>query len=52
MAVHIRPVDFDLVDELIASGDLDGSVRSKIATFTLENTALEWDVSNGFGCTK
>ncbi len=52
MAVHIRPVDFDLVDELIASGDLDSAVRSKISTFTLENTVLEWNASKGFGCTK
>ncbi len=52
MAVHIRPVDFDVVDELIASGDLGAAIRDKIQTFTLQNTVLEWTSSKGFGCVK
>jgi hypothetical protein len=42
MRVRVRPVDFDLVDELVASGDLDPAVRDRIPTFTLGHTELEW----------
>ncbi len=52
MAVHIRPIDLDVADELIASGDLDSKVRDELPTFTLQNTVLEWTSAKGFGCVK
>lgn len=42
MVAHIRPVDFDFVDDLIATGDVDASIRSKLATFTVAGTSLVW----------
>jgi nitrate/TMAO reductase-like tetraheme cytochrome c subunit len=43
MAVHIRPLDVDILEDLLASGDLtDRSLLDKIATFTLASTELEW----------
>ncbi|GAC1358327.1 MAG: hypothetical protein NVSMB47_11280 [Polyangiales bacterium] len=41
-AVHIRPVDFDFVDDLIGSGDLDPALRAKVTTFTLAGSEREW----------
>ena len=48
--VHIRPVDYDFVDDLIASGDLDPSYRAKVTTFTLSGTVLEWTKDLGPTC--
>ena len=42
MRVKIRPVDFDLVDDLVASGDLDPTVAERIPTFTVAATTLRW----------
>lgn len=42
MRVKIRPIDFDLVDELVASGDLDPATAERIPTFTLASTVLRW----------
>jgi hypothetical protein len=51
MVVHIRPIDVDLVDDLVASGDLaDPTLSSKIVTFSLASTRLEWRAARGFGC--
>lgn len=44
MAVKLRSFPLELVDELVASGDLDPSYRDAIPTFTLGPTALEWTV--------
>jgi cytochrome c5 len=41
-AVHLRPVSLAVLDDLIASGDLDLEVRDTIPTFTPPPTALEW----------
>jgi len=48
--VHIRPVDFDLVDDLVASGDLDAAIRSQLTTFTLGPSEVEWTPDRGFTC--
>jgi hypothetical protein len=48
--VHIRPVDHDFVDDLVASGDLDASFKAKVTTFTLAGTVLTWNASLGPGC--
>ncbi len=42
MRVRLRPFGLDVLDSLIASGDLDPAVRAEIPTFTLESTRLEW----------
>jgi hypothetical protein len=50
MRVRIRPIDHDLVDDLVASKDLDPSFKEKLNTFTLSNTVLEWKKEMGFRC--
>lgn len=42
MRVRLRPIGLDVIDDLVASGDLDASVRGRIPTFDLSSTALEW----------
>ena len=42
MRVKIRPLDFDLLDELVASGDLDPGVAAGVPTITLASTQLTW----------
>ncbi|WP_050433353.1 multiheme c-type cytochrome [Chondromyces crocatus] len=48
--VHIRPMDFDLIDTLVESGDLDPAIRSELPTFTLRNTEVTWTPDRGFVC--
>jgi hypothetical protein len=48
--VHVRPIDYDVIDDLIGSGDLDASVRSAIPTFTLRSTEVVWRASDGRTC--
>jgi len=50
MIVHARAIDFDVLGDLVASGDLDPSVASAMPTFDLDGTKLEWDLANGYGC--
>ncbi len=51
IAVHMRPFDLDLIEDLLASGDLtDPTFRSKITTFTLASTKLEWSTGLGRTC--
>ncbi len=40
--LRLRPVGLDVLDSLIASGDLDPSVRDQIRTFDVAPTVLEW----------
>jgi hypothetical protein len=42
VVVHIRAVGRELIDDLIASGDLDESFRFSIPTLTLEGSRLRW----------
>ncbi|MFT3769239.1 MAG: multiheme c-type cytochrome [Minicystis sp.] len=42
MRVRLVPVGLDVLDDLIASGDLDASVKAKMPTWTLGGTDLEW----------
>ncbi|MDD9942161.1 MAG: multiheme c-type cytochrome [Myxococcales bacterium] len=48
--VHIRPLGLDLVDDLIASGDLDPGIRTKVPTFTLTGSDVEWNEGDGYDC--
>jgi hypothetical protein len=52
--VRLRPMAYEILDELIASGDLDPAHRDAFPTFDLENTELTWPGENaveveGFG---
>jgi len=50
-ALHVRPVDVDLLDDLAASGDLtDPALRAKIPTYSVAGADLAWTASRGFGC--
>jgi hypothetical protein len=40
--VRIRPMGFDVLDDLIATGDLDPAIREQMLTFNVEPTQLEW----------
>jgi hypothetical protein len=42
MHVNIRPIDFDLIDELVASGDLEPAVADLVPTIRLASTTLTW----------
>jgi len=42
MRVRIIPVGLDVLDDLVASGDLAASVKAKMPVFTLSGTVLEW----------
>ena len=42
MALKVRALPLDLVDELIAEERLDSAIRDEIPTFTLAPTVLEW----------
>jgi hypothetical protein len=42
MHLRLRPVDFDLVEDLVGSGDLDPGVAAAIPTFTLRSGELTW----------
>jgi hypothetical protein len=42
VAVKVEPIGRELLDELVASGDLDPAVRDAMPTFTLGPTAVTW----------
>lgn len=42
MRVRMRPVDFDLLDDLVATGDLDPAVLDRVPTFDLGSAVREW----------
>lgn len=46
MRVRIVPVGFDVLDDLVASGDLDPAVKAKMPVFTLAATTLEWTAAS------
>ncbi len=51
MIVHIRQVPLELLDDLIASGDLDPALKANYPTQTLTATELNWSMlDNGLGC--
>jgi hypothetical protein len=47
MRVRMRPLDFDLLDDLVASGDLDPRFLDKIPTWNLASGTKEWRFSDG-----
>ncbi len=48
--VRVRPMGLDVLDDLIASGDLDPAVREQMPTFDLKSTVLEWRNDLGERC--
>ena len=42
MRVRLVPVGFDVLDDLVASGDLAASVKAKMPVFTIAGATLEW----------
>ncbi len=42
MRVKIRPIDVDLIAELVSSGDIDPAVAARIPTLTLARTEVSW----------
>ncbi|MEO8797968.1 MAG: multiheme c-type cytochrome [Polyangiaceae bacterium] len=50
MRLRMIAVGYDVLDALIASGDLDPSVRARMKVLTLAGTQLEWTAAKGFGC--
>jgi hypothetical protein len=50
MRVRMRPVDFDLLDDLVATGDLDPQILDRVPTFVLGSTVKEWTNDRGFRC--
>jgi hypothetical protein len=42
MVVHVQPIGLDLIDDLIATGDLDAKVRTVAPTFTIKSSHLVW----------
>ena len=42
MRVKIRPLDFDLLEDLVASGDLAPELAASVHTFDLASTQLAW----------
>lgn len=53
MRVRMRPLDFDLLDDLVSSGDLDPAILDKIPTWDIASGAKEWTTADGLGkCAK
>jgi hypothetical protein len=50
MRVRMRPMDFDLLDDLVATKDLDPAVLDRIPTYDLGGTVREWTNAGGFRC--
>ncbi len=50
LRLRIRPVGLDILDDLVASGDLDPSLPKAMPTHTAAGTVLEWREEMGYGC--
>jgi hypothetical protein len=45
--VRMIPIGLDVVDDLVASGDLDPALRARVPVFELRATVLEWTSARG-----
>jgi len=52
MTLNMRPVGLDVVDSLIASGDLAAAVRDRVQTLEITPASVEWTADMGFGCVR
>jgi hypothetical protein len=51
MSVRLLPVAIEVIQSLIASGDLDPSYLAGVSAFTLSGSQLEWNLgADGYGC--
>ncbi|CAN5924442.1 hypothetical protein BH11MYX4_BH11MYX4_39690 [soil metagenome] len=50
MRVRMRAMDFDLLDDLVASKDLDPAVLDRLPTYELGGATREWTSAGGFRC--
>lgn len=50
MRVRVTPFAPDVLDALVASGDLGADVRARVPVFTLASTTLEWTKDRGYAC--
>lgn len=52
VALHIRPIGLDVLDDLIATGDLEAIYRERMPTFTVSGATLEWtpEAAGSSGC--
>lgn len=50
VAVHLEPVGLDILDDLIAEGELDPAVRDAMARRTLPALTRSWQRDQGWGC--
>lgn len=50
MRVRYSTIGLEVIDELIASGDLDPALRDAAPIHELKSTKLAWTTADGFGC--
>jgi hypothetical protein len=50
LRVRMRPIDFDVLGDLVASKDLDAALLDRIPTFDLASATKEWTQDKGFRC--
>jgi hypothetical protein len=50
MRVRMRPMDFDLLDDLVATKDLDPQILDRMPTYDLASTVKEWTSAYAYGC--
>jgi hypothetical protein len=50
VSLHLQPIGLDILDDLIASGDLDPAVRDAMPVHELDGAARTWQATDGFGC--
>lgn len=46
--LRMRPIGMDVLQDLVASGDLDPSIPAKMKTFTMAGTEVEWTPDLGY----
>lgn len=50
MTLREQPIGIDILESLVASGDLDPAVIDASTTHTLDGAAREWHAADGYGC--
>ena len=50
MRVRMRPVDFDLLNDLVSTQDLDPAVLDRVPTYDLGGATHEWTSGGGYRC--
>lgn len=50
MRLRVRPMGFEILDELVADGLLEQSIRDAMPTWTLGPTVIEWRADSGEAC--